>query len=375
MLIVLAAYALSRALTTLLLVAAYAIAIRQGRPIAQFPGDTDFLDLLQSWDGLNYREIALDGYPSTLPENDDGLVQKNVWAFLPLYPLLIRSLLFTGLDAGVIAVALSIAFGGAAAIALFTVLSFRFDESTALWGAVLLCFSPLSFVLQVAYAESMFLLLMFGALAAMQRDRWWLVAACGVAAAFTHPGALAIACAVVVAGGIHLVRRERPLRSTVAPGLAAVVIAAAGFSWPVIVDAATGETDAYFRTELAWWRFHIGDVEFVPFSPWFLMAGRYLGPAGIVAVIALMLLVAVLLRRPGARRCGTAMLAYLGSYAAYLFAVFLPQQSLFRMLLPLAPALAAPLLTATRSRRIAALAVAVVLQPVAIQLLWVIQPP
>ena len=52
-------------------------------------------------------------------------------------------------------------------------------------------------LLQVAYAESTFLLLLFGALLALVRRRYWLIAPLGVVAAFTKPGVLALAVAIL----------------------------------------------------------------------------------------------------------------------------------------------------------------------------------
>ncbi len=69
------------------------------------------------------------------------------------------------------------------------------------------------------------------------------------------------------------------------------------------------------------------------------------------------------------------MVAYASSYALYLFAVFLPQQSLFRLLIPLAPLAGAPGLTHNaRARRIVFIA-GIALQPVALVLLWFIGYP
>ena len=72
---------------------------------------------------------------------------------------------------------------------------------------------------------------------------------------------------------------------------------------------------------------------------------------------------------------GIEVTAYAASYALYLFAVFLPQQSLFRLLLPLSPLAGAPGLTRNVRARSIVLAVCVVLQPVALLLLWFLGYP
>jgi hypothetical protein len=82
-----------------------------------------------------------------------------------------------------------------------------------------------------------------------------------------------------------------------------------------------------------------------------------------------------MLTRPSVRALGTEIVAYAASYALYLFAVFLPQQSLFRLLLPLSPLLGAQGLTHSRRARSIVLWVGIALQPVAIVLLWFLGYP
>jgi hypothetical protein len=141
-----------------------------------------------------------------------------------------------------------------------------------------------------------------------------------------------------------------------------------------VAAAATGIPDAYFETEMAWWQDYIGRAAFVPFTPWFHMAQHFLGALGPLLVVAVLLVIVSCLVS-GSRRWSTGTLAYTGSYLAYLVAVFLPQQSIFRMLLPLSPLLGEPALSRTPTRRAVTLGVMVVLQPVGILLLWVVWPP
>ena len=81
------------------------------------------------------------------------------------------------------------------------------------------------------------------------------------------------------------------------------------------------------------------------------------------------------LTRRSTRRYGADLWTFSAAYIAYLVAVFLPTQSLIRQLLPLSPLLGHPGLSRTRRRRIISLTVSIVLQPVAILVLWVVYPP
>jgi hypothetical protein len=143
----------------------------------------------------------------------------------------------------------------------------------------------------------------------------------------------------------------------------------------VIANAVTSEKNAYLATELSWWVGFVGWQRFIPFAPWFEMAGRYLGAAGVVLVVALATGFVWWLFRRSNRRLGNEIIAFAGSYALYLFAVFLPQESIFRLALPLSPLLAADTFTRTARRRRRLLITAIALQPVAIVLLWFIGYP
>ncbi|WP_371391939.1 hypothetical protein, partial [Salmonella sp. M292] len=82
-------------------------------------------------------------------------------------------------------------------------------------------------------------------------------------------------------------------------------------------------------------------------------------------VIALLVaFVALMWSRP-VRRLGLIVVSYIFSYGVYIFAVFLPQQSTFRLLMPRAPILADDRWSSTPRRRTAILVGCLVLQAVA----------
>ena len=155
--------------------------------------DPDFFTFSGSWDASYYKQIATQGYPTSIPTDSDGNVEQNAWAFLPLYPLIARALMaVTGLGFYPAGVIVAVVFGAVAALLLYRLVASVVGATSGLWAAILFCFGPLSFVLQIAYAESLFFVLMFAALWAAMARRYWLVIPFGIAAAFTKPGALAI---------------------------------------------------------------------------------------------------------------------------------------------------------------------------------------
>jgi hypothetical protein len=76
----------------------------------------------------------------------------------------------------------------------------------------------------------------------------------------------------------------------------------------------------------------------VPFTSWFQSGEWWLGqPLGLIAVIALVGAFVLVLASPAVRRLGVDIRLWSASYALYLFAVFFPQSSTFRILAPLFP--------------------------------------
>ncbi|ROS52714.1 mannosyltransferase family protein [Frigoribacterium sp. PhB24] len=444
-------YLASRLFSTSVLFAVYEIAKLAGATFITPGSDRSFLDFTSSWDADRYRTIALHGYPSTLPTGATGEVLPNEWAFLPVFPYLCHLLMVaTGMDFIVAAPLLATVFGAGAAIVLHRLLVTKVGHTGALWAVLLFCFGPMAFVMSVGYAESLFLLLMFGGLLAMQRRQYPLVAAAGIVASFVRPGALALALAL----GIHLIvrwhtERERPAgRSTVAAAAAAptaaaptvaaptvagspstgdagtrriagigtappalalaartsarrawaglrefvvggrmptrevttivvagLAMAAAGLAWPVVAHVVTGQSDAYLETEMAWWVDYVGRPAFVPLTPWFLLAGRWLGIGGIVLVLAIVASFTFWMTRRSTLRLGHEVVAFVAGFFAYLVAVFLPQQSLFRLLMPLSPVLGTPAISSRPWLRRTMLLGGAALQPVAVVFVFLFTAP
>jgi len=368
----------SRVLSTVLLATVWLLATANGWPFASYRREGTFLSFLGSWDASFYRTIAEHGYPGTLPTDPAGHVLPNPWAFLPVFPALARAVTpLTGGSFWAAGVVVAILAGAGTCVVLWRLVRAVTDERRATRATALFAFAPTGFLLQVAYAESTFLLLLFGGLLALVRRRYWLVLPLGIVAAFTKPGVLALAVAL----GVHLVvrivqeRRALPVRDTVAIVVAGLGVAAAGLAWPVVASAVTGRPDAYLETELSWWVGFVGRQHFAPLTPWFTMASTWLGPLGIVLVVAVLAGAVWCWTRPGVRGLGVDVVAFTAAYALYLVAVFLPQQSLPRLLLPTAPLLGADGFTGTRRRTVAWLVVGVCLQPVAIVLLWFLGYP
>jgi hypothetical protein len=335
------------------------------------------LTTLTAWDGQWYWLIGESGYPSTLPRTESGDVATNQWAFLPLHPLLVKGLaVLSGLPWPPVAAVVSTVAGGGAAVLLGLLLRRHVGDGRAAFAVAIFCFGPVAFVLQTAYAESLGLCLAFAALCLVDRHRYGAAIPVAVLLAFTRPGVLALALAVGVHLALRVLRSRRggpevPTGQLVAGLVLAAVATVSGFAWSAIAGFVTGVPDAYFQTELAWRALWMGRGEFAFFTPWFFAGDFWFertlqwGPVvGKVAVVLLVAAFAALLVARPVRRIGEVSRLWLASYALYLFAVFFPQSSVFRLLMPMAP-LAGAAAPSSRTAR-----AGVLLACVGLQALW-----
>ncbi|GAA5150785.1 hypothetical protein GCM10025768_16280 [Microbacterium pseudoresistens] len=367
-------YVTARAVTALMLVAAASASTAGSR----FGAAATVGDLSLGWDAQWYWYIAVNGYPSTLPTTAQG-VGENAWAFMPLYAWASNAVGSLFGSWGVGAVIVSLLCGYLACLVLFRLLAPRTGRIAAFWAVVFFAAGPLGALFQVGYAESAFLLLLFLGLDALVRRRYGLLYAIIPVMGFVRPGVLAFALMLGLVLALRWWRRRTdPLSSReivhfFALGALAVAV---GFAWQVIAGIVTGDPGAYLETELAWRRnWSTGETTgFLPFEGWVSAAQFWFAFWGLppwLGVVVLVLLVAgfggVLLRGPGVRRLGPELRLWSASYALYLLAVFFPQSSTLRLLVPLSPlwgAVAAPRgsARATRMLRVGVLALGLALQ-------------
>ncbi|NQX11331.1 hypothetical protein HQQ80_06820 [Microbacteriaceae bacterium VKM Ac-2855] len=339
---VLLVFAASRIVTTVILLA---FAAQQGaNPWTN--AAPNYFDYATMWDGRWYNIIAVWGYPSTLPVTDAGQIGENAWAFMPLYPFVVRGLmLLTGMSWAPAAVLISVLCGAGTALVAYRMFRHSLGESQALFAVLLLCVAPTSPLFQLAYAESMQFLLLATALLLLIRRRWaWLVPVV-LLLGLTRPSGLAFAAALAFYTIVRWLQRSRePFpRSQWLPSLLLTGWSlAVGFLWPAIAWVFTGDPAAYTETELAWRSAYIGYQELFPFTAWFQGLDWWFGqPWGALLVVALILTFFTILAGSWTRRLDIESRSWIAGYAFYLFTFWFPQSSTFRILAPMFPILGA----------------------------------
>ena len=328
---VLAAYALCRIFSVVLLT----IVSRYQAPVNWTGPHPDYFSMTVLWDGFWYRQIAEVGYPAALPiDAVTGAVHENAWAFYPAFPMMARGLMaVTGLGFPVAGSTLALVLGFGAAGVMGLLLRDRVGPRVALAAVAVYSAGPVSPSLQIAYTESLAILLLCGFLWAISKERWIVAAGLGLLIGVTRAMALPLAIVALVAVFLRWRRRgEDPI--TAREGWSALAAlgscGAAGLMWPAIVGVAMGSPTAYTNTMGAW--SVGGSVQLL--RPWLEYVGQ---PWNAVKVgLALALIVAMTIG-PWAARLGTELRTWTLAYAGYLILVDAPSTSLFRHLLPLFP--------------------------------------
>lgn len=369
---VLAVFAASRVVSTAILLAFARAQPANGWTDAA-PGYFEFANL---WDGRWYERIAAAGYPEQLPRTDDGHITENAWAFMPVYPLVVRAvMLLTGFEWQLAAVAVSVLAGAGAALVFFVLMrQVLGDPDRALFAVALLCFGVVSPLFQVAYAESLHLLLLFTALLLVVRRRYLVLLPIVAMMAFTRPTGVPFALFLALHMG-HRWWRRREERfekgEVVASVLATVVSGVCGLAWPAIAWAVTGSITAYTDTELAWRAPYIGWQPLVPFTAWVQGANWWLGiPLGVIVLALVLIAFAGAMLSPWVRRLGVELRLWAVAYALYLLAVFFPQSSTLRLLLPMAPLVGALAIPRSRVWRGALVILVIAAQIGWVHLVW-----
>ncbi|WP_457185343.1 hypothetical protein [Nocardioides sp. P5_E3] len=306
------------------------------------PSSPGYLGVVSNWDGQWYRGIAEQGYPSVLPQVD-GDVVPNEWAFSAGYPFVVRFFMAVlRIDFPLAATIVSLACAAAAVVLLYALVRDRMDEYAAVTLTLALCCFPSAPVLQVAYTESMSLLLVVLALRALShRSYGWLLVWAALLSV-TRPVSLPLALLCSVVWLIRWRNRddeEFPVRERwVAAASAAACFAMVGI-WPAIAAVATRNPTAFTETMAAW---PVNKSLGGPAVNWLTLAAMHTLAVGafVFPVLALVLYSAI--RRP-TRLLPAAWRWWAPVYMVYILAATKPSAGILRYVLiavfPLVPLL------------------------------------
>lgn len=223
---------------------------------ARFGGGANPWDVVASWDGWWYQQVAQFGYhPALVPIPNGPLgytIEQNSAAFFPLYPGLMRLVSEgTGLGlygAGMLVSVVASLFAAAGIHAV--VEKMTGDVRSGVIAAGLWAIVPGSGAQWAVYSDSLFVALAAWACYAVMTRQWLTAGAITLVAGLNRPTSAALIGAVGLAAIVDLYRRE----SGVARPLAAMLTAPLGLlgyvGW---VGWRTGEWGGYFRIQQDAW--------------------------------------------------------------------------------------------------------------------------
>ncbi|MET7295839.1 hypothetical protein ABZS79_27525 [Streptomyces griseoloalbus] len=195
----------------------------------RFGGGAHTWDVLGSWDGWWYQQIALHGYDPALEPvpGATGLItlKGNSAAFFPLYPALMRMVSeVTGLGPYGAGMTVSVVFSFVAALGIYAVTDRLGGRRAGLVAVGLWAVWPGSGAEWAVYSESVYTALAAWACYAVMTRRWLTAGVLTFTAGLARPTAVTLVAALAVAGLLAVWRREEGLRRP----LIAVAIAPLG---------------------------------------------------------------------------------------------------------------------------------------------------
>ena len=363
-----------------LMIPAFLAAWRQQGPNrSSYPtGPPDFLTFLSlSWAGHWYHLIALQGYPSTLPlDPQTGAVVQNQWAFYPLYPSLVRVVMWLGPPYQTASVLVSLTMGVAAMVVLAFLVRDAAAEAVArrpglpLLAVAALSAFPSGAVAVVGYSETTALLLIVTALALIHHRQYLWAVAPVLLLGFARGVALPM-LAVVIWHGICRYRGKGGVPQIVTrsdriklPALALIALLS-GVAWPAIAGWVTREPNAYLRTDAAW---RVNAETARPFISVVTKLSQWTGSAAwMLLALVVVGLIALSLSRP-AWALGPELQAWGASYLVYIAAVADLGSPIFRFAL-LSITLPLGLVAWSRKRWVQLLMIGLLL---ALQVVWIV---
>ncbi|GAA2134253.1 membrane protein [Kitasatospora kazusensis] len=233
----------------------------------RFGGGATVWDVLQSWDGWWYQNVAANGYHPQLVALAPGqlmTLDQNSAAFFPLYPGLMRLVSdCTGLGLYGAGMLVSVVSSFVAAAGIFAVTAKLTDRRTGIIAAAVWAVFPGSGAEWAVYSDSLFVALAAWACYAVLTRRWLEAGVITLVAGLNRPTATALIAALGVAGLISLYRRE----DGIARPLTAMLISPLGlFGYVLWVGWRMGDLSGYFTLQRgAWIHYfdygqHTGDV-------------------------------------------------------------------------------------------------------------------
>ncbi|MEU3276806.1 glycosyltransferase family 39 protein [Streptomyces antibioticus] len=225
----------------------------------RFGGGPHWWDVLGTWDGWWYLQVAEKGYdPKPLqPLGPGGLftVKQDSVAFFPLYPGLIRGVSeITGLGLFGSGILISVLASFVAAAGIYAVVSTLAGVRAGTIAAGLWAVVPGAGVEWAVYSESLFVAIAAWCCYCVMKRRWVAAGLLAFLAGLNRPTSAALIGAVGLAALVTLARKETRREHGVAGPVYAMIAAPLGLlTYVTWVGLGMGDLTAYFTLQREGW--------------------------------------------------------------------------------------------------------------------------
>ncbi|MEW2396068.1 glycosyltransferase family 39 protein [Streptomyces sp. NPDC046862] len=221
----------------------------------RFGGGDRPWDVLASWDGWWYQQVAAHGYrPELVPlpgASGPITLEGNSAAFFPLYPALMRLVSeATGLGLYGAGLLVSVVASFVAALGVYAVTERLSSRRAGLAAAGLWAVWPGSGVEWAVYSDSLYVALAVWTCHAVMSRRWLTAGLLACAAGLNRPTAAALIAAVAVAALLALHRRQDGVLRPVTAMAVAPLGLIAYLGW---VGHRMGDYGGYFKLQSGAW--------------------------------------------------------------------------------------------------------------------------
>lgn len=225
----------------------------------RFGGGAHWWDVLGSWDGWWYLQVAEKGYePRPLERLDPGgmfSVKQNSVAYFPLYPGLIRTVSeITGLGLFGAGLLVSVLTSFVAAAGIYAVISLLAGARAGTIAAGLWAVAPGAGTEWAVYSESLFVAIAAWCCYSVMKGQWVAAGLLAFVAGLSRPTSAALIGAVGLAALVTLARRESRREHGVAGPVYAMFAAPLGLlTYITWVGIRMGDLTAYFTLQKEGW--------------------------------------------------------------------------------------------------------------------------